>query len=214
MGYNQVFPHVGSNTQIQVLGSNKPIWPLVTGTFGGTDFIHSLLGEATDHISQTSLTDLNAAISDAEHQNSQELFDKLKTLVKLVPSASSDLDTIQQNGQVLANQGNTFHLQGTPGDGPAITAQEIAKQIYPLLALRDKIMKSVTTAIEKVRAPVCADLDSWTQGCYWRNQRGFNCVRLVNYSGVSYALISKCSPSSNRFCELFLKMLQSPAQLS
>lgn len=157
MGYNQVFPHVGSNTQIQVIGSNKLIWPLVTGTFGGTDFIHSLLGEATDHISQTSLTDLNAAISDAERQNAQELFDKLKTLVKLVPSASSDLDTIQQNGQALGNQGNVYHLQGTPGDGPAITAQEIAKLIYPFLALRDKIMKSVTTAIEKVSALVECD---------------------------------------------------------
>ena len=69
-----VFPHVGSNTQIQIAGTNKRVWPLVTGTFGGTDFIHSLLGEARDHISQASLTDLNAAISDAERQNSQELF--------------------------------------------------------------------------------------------------------------------------------------------
>ena len=152
LGYNQVFPHVGTNTQIVIPGTNKRIWPLVTGTFGGTDFIHSLLGEATDKISQTSVTDLNAAISDAERQNSQDLFNKLKTLVKLVPSGSADLDSIQQSGQALAGQGNNFHLQGTPGDGPAITAQEIAKTIYPILALRDKLMKTVTTAIDKVHA--------------------------------------------------------------
>lgn len=42
MGYNQVFPHVGSNTAITLGG--KRIFPLVTGTFGGMDFIHSLLG--------------------------------------------------------------------------------------------------------------------------------------------------------------------------
>lgn len=146
------------------MGTNKLIWPLVTGTFGGTDFIHSLLGEATDHISQTSLTDLKAAISDADRQNTQELFDKLKSLVKLVPSGSSDLESIQQNSQALAGQGNTFHLQGTQGAGPAITAQEIAKQIYPILALRDKLMKSVTTAIEKVRACYLevVDPDSWS----------------------------------------------------
>jgi hypothetical protein len=42
MGYNPVFPHVGSNTAITLGG--KRIFPLVTGTFGGMDFIHSLLG--------------------------------------------------------------------------------------------------------------------------------------------------------------------------
>jgi len=42
MGYRNVFPHVGSNTAIQVGG--KRIYPMVTGTFGGMDFIHSLLG--------------------------------------------------------------------------------------------------------------------------------------------------------------------------
>jgi hypothetical protein len=154
LGYNQIFPHVGSNTQIQITGTNKRVWPFITGTFGGTDFIHSLLGEATDHISQTSLTDLSAAISDAERQDAQDLFNKLKMLMNLVPSASSDLDTMQQNGQTLSGQGNAYHLQGKPGDGLAISAQEIAKQIYPFLALRDKIMKNVSTAIEKV----CASL--------------------------------------------------------
>lgn len=33
--------------------------PIVTGTFGGADFLHSLMGEATDHISQSSVTDLS-----------------------------------------------------------------------------------------------------------------------------------------------------------
>ena len=42
MGYRQVFPHVGENTAIHLGG--KTIFPLVTGTFGGMDFIHSLLG--------------------------------------------------------------------------------------------------------------------------------------------------------------------------
>lgn len=42
MGYRHVFPHVGENTAIRFDG--KTIYPLVTGTFGGMDFIHSLLG--------------------------------------------------------------------------------------------------------------------------------------------------------------------------
>jgi hypothetical protein len=42
MGHRNVFPHVGDQTQINLGG--KRTYPLVTGTFGGMDFIHSLLG--------------------------------------------------------------------------------------------------------------------------------------------------------------------------
>lgn len=52
-GYHNVFPHVGRNVKIRAPnGRDVPI--LVTGTFGGADFIHSLMGEATDHLSEVS----------------------------------------------------------------------------------------------------------------------------------------------------------------
>lgn len=38
--------------------------PLITGTFGSADFFHSLLGEATDKLSQSSVTDLSAKLND------------------------------------------------------------------------------------------------------------------------------------------------------
>lgn len=41
MGYNNVFPHVGSATEVTVRG--KRIYPLTTGTFGGLDFVVSVL---------------------------------------------------------------------------------------------------------------------------------------------------------------------------
>lgn len=49
----------------------KQVYPLVTGTFGGVDFLHSVLGEATDHVTQTEVDQtevdqLNAALSQAE----------------------------------------------------------------------------------------------------------------------------------------------------
>jgi len=155
LGYTQVFAHVGTNTQIQ-LPNGKRVWPMITGTFGGVDFIHSLLGELTDHISQTSVTDLNAAITVAEHQNSQELYDKLKGLLNLVPSGQNDLEGIQQqSSQALGQggqggQGQGFYLQGTQGEGIAVSAEEIVRQIYPIFALRDKIIKTVVTVIDKV----------------------------------------------------------------
>jgi hypothetical protein len=150
LGYNQVFPHVGVNTQIQVVGYPKTIWPLVTGTFGGTDFIYSMLGDASDHLSEISITDLNIAISDAERQNTQAIFEKLRFLLKMVPSGLADLESIQQNSQKLASQGNFFHLQGAPGAGPAITAQDISRAIYPIMGLRDSIVQSVVSSTDKV----------------------------------------------------------------
>jgi len=44
LGHQQVFPHVGANTRINLRG--KHVYPLVTGTFGGVDFLHSVIGEA------------------------------------------------------------------------------------------------------------------------------------------------------------------------
>lgn len=50
-GYTNVFPHVGQNVKVRA-SNGRDVYPLVTGTFGGADFIHSLMGEATDHLSQ------------------------------------------------------------------------------------------------------------------------------------------------------------------
>jgi hypothetical protein len=63
MGYNNVFPHVGANAGINLRG--KHVYPLVTGTFGGVDFLHSVLGEANDHITQTEVEEMDAALSQA-----------------------------------------------------------------------------------------------------------------------------------------------------
>lgn len=40
MGYSAVFPHVGSATEINLKG--RRVFPLVTGTFGVVDFLHSV----------------------------------------------------------------------------------------------------------------------------------------------------------------------------
>ncbi|KAF5393285.1 hypothetical protein D9757_000600 [Collybiopsis confluens] len=58
MGHSEVFCQVGDQVRIPAPGG-RMVAPIVTGTFGGSDFMHSLLGEATDHLSQASVTDLN-----------------------------------------------------------------------------------------------------------------------------------------------------------
>ncbi|KAF2164844.1 hypothetical protein M409DRAFT_56215 [Zasmidium cellare ATCC 36951] len=69
LGLHNVFPMVGTQTMINLHG--KQVYPLVTGTFGGVDFLHSVLGEATDHVTQaevnqTEVDQLNNALSSAE----------------------------------------------------------------------------------------------------------------------------------------------------
>ncbi|KAK8250527.1 heterokaryon incompatibility protein Het-C-domain-containing protein [Phyllosticta capitalensis] len=51
LGFHNVFPHTGTATQMNIHG--KHVFPLVTGTFGAVDFLHSVLGEATDHFTQS-----------------------------------------------------------------------------------------------------------------------------------------------------------------
>lgn len=67
LGYNNVFAHVGTQAGINLRG--KQTYPLVTGTFGGVDFFHSVLGEANDHITQTEIDEVNTALIDAVSAN-------------------------------------------------------------------------------------------------------------------------------------------------
>lgn len=43
LGERDVFPHVGRNTLMNIYGARGPVFPIVTGTFGGVDFLHSVM---------------------------------------------------------------------------------------------------------------------------------------------------------------------------
>jgi hypothetical protein len=45
MGETDIFPHVGNNTKLNIAGARGSVYPIVTGTFGGVDFLHSVTGE-------------------------------------------------------------------------------------------------------------------------------------------------------------------------
>jgi len=45
MGERDVFPFVGRNTRLSIPGAREEVYPIVTGTFGGVDFLHSVTGE-------------------------------------------------------------------------------------------------------------------------------------------------------------------------
>ncbi|WWC85344.1 uncharacterized protein L201_000207 [Kwoniella dendrophila CBS 6074] len=146
MGYHNVFPHVGRNTQIQA-PNGKSVFPLVTGTFGGADFIHSVMGEATDHLSQQSVSDLTKQMTNArsisEGQSSSA--DTLRQLFFSLPGGegndmSRDLDGIQNM------------RAGQPGgvDPSNMSPQELHDTLWKILSFRDSVMKRVENTIDRI----------------------------------------------------------------
>ncbi|CAK7222746.1 hypothetical protein SBRCBS47491_004964 [Sporothrix bragantina] len=67
LGYGQVFAHCGANAQINLRGHR--VFPIVTGTFGAVDFLHSVLGEATDHFTQSEVDEVDIALKNAEEKS-------------------------------------------------------------------------------------------------------------------------------------------------
>ncbi|KAI9883634.1 MAG: hypothetical protein M1823_004599 [Watsoniomyces obsoletus] len=64
IGLTNVFPHTGVATEMNLHG--RRVFPLVTGTFGAVDFLHSVLGEATDHFAQTEIDEMDIALGEAQ----------------------------------------------------------------------------------------------------------------------------------------------------
>lgn len=68
LGYRDVFPHCGARAQISLRG--RSVYPIVTGTFGAVDFLHSVLGEANDHFTQSEVDEVDIALKNAEQNTS------------------------------------------------------------------------------------------------------------------------------------------------
>ncbi|KAG8910285.1 hypothetical protein FRC01_006412 [Tulasnella sp. 417] len=146
-GWN-VFPHVGERTKIAA-PNGQYVYPLVTGTFGGSDFIHSVLGEATDHLSQSSLTELNTQIDTANKKQSSGgvgSIGNIKALSSAIPGVGGpggdmdrEVDTMERN------------RAGTQGKDPnQMSPQEIRNAIWPVLLFRDNLVMKIEMVIEKI----------------------------------------------------------------
>lgn len=116
LGFQNVFPHVGQGTMLNVRG--KHIYPLTTGTFGMVDFYHSVLGEATDHFAQSEISEMDNAMGMAESaaQSNNPLMALVKLLSKVpVPGTRELCDEAQQlqtNSQRAAEENRSRGMGG------------------------------------------------------------------------------------------------------
>ncbi|MCJ1467725.1 hypothetical protein MMC07_006350 [Pseudocyphellaria aurata] len=154
LGERGVFPHVGRRTKINLPGARQSVYPLVTGTFGGVDFLHSVMGEFNDKATQSEIQELEGTIQQSQNTG-QGNASLLQDILNQVPSGlfggkdeAGKADELQANAQAAQLQ-NT-HI--TPREPEAFTVQlqEVTKQIYPILEWHDEIMQSITETIEKI----------------------------------------------------------------
>ncbi|KAK4662545.1 Glycine-rich signal peptide [Podospora pseudopauciseta] len=167
LGYHNVFAHCGSSTQINLNG--KRVYPLVTGTFGAVDFLHSVLGEATDHFTQSEVDEIDIALKAAEQNSNSSSGQRgflgsgssgpdFISLVSQLPSVGDGFASQarslkaasaaqeQQNMQQLTRD----NVNQVPGMNPNFDPVKVSGQIYPILEFRDKIVRSINNMISKI----------------------------------------------------------------
>lgn len=137
-GHSQVFTHVGDNVKVRSPDGHM-VAPLVTGTFGGADFIHSLLGEAQDHLSEASVSDLQKTVRDARSKGSSPINDLLGLLHNVPGSTSSGLSRDAESLQ-----------QGPSRDPETMNPQEIYANLFRILSFRDSVMMSIEKTMERI----------------------------------------------------------------
>ncbi|KAJ3735714.1 heterokaryon incompatibility protein Het-C-domain-containing protein [Lentinula guzmanii] len=152
MGHQDVFTHVGDQVRVHA-PAGKLVAPIVTGTFGSSDFIHSLLGEATDHLSQASVTDLNKE------------FDKARaTQQRSGPGGATDPTSVLRDlffslpggsgNEMSREMESVQRIRAGPQQGgkrpEEMNPQEIHAVLWQVLTFRDSVAKKIEKTIEKI----------------------------------------------------------------
>ncbi|KAL7623653.1 hypothetical protein AAE478_005205 [Parahypoxylon ruwenzoriense] len=175
MGYRSVFPYCGSDSEITLRG--RRVFPIVTGTFGGVDFLHSVLGEANDHFTQSEVDQLDVALKNSEQGSSKpsgggtargfggglgSSAGDFISLVSQLPGIGGGMasearglermaeDQQRRNEQQDAHYGTRANQNVVPGMSESFDPVKVSKQIYPILEFRDKIVKAINRGIAKI----------------------------------------------------------------
>jgi Heterokaryon incompatibility protein Het-C len=114
LGMNNVFPHTGTATAINLRG--KHTFPLVTGTFGMVDFFHSVLGEATDHFTQSEINEMDNALGSAQSSQSSSPLNTFTNVLSKIPGTRDlcvEAEKLQASSQAQAQA--TRQSSGTRG---------------------------------------------------------------------------------------------------
>ncbi|KAL4784482.1 heterokaryon incompatibility protein Het-C-domain-containing protein [Aspergillus varians] len=160
LGESEVFPHVGRDTQVEIEGVSNPVYPIVTGTFGGVDFFHSVLGEISDKATQSEIQSLEGVMNESQGGPPSESF--LQDLLSKIPDGlmgNSDekagrMDELKAESD-HAKEENRRVSPREPEEW-ATYLDDVQRKIYPVLEWHDDLLKSINQAIETI--PILPEL--------------------------------------------------------
>ena len=113
LGERGIFPHVGRNTSINLPGARHPVSPLITGTFGGVDFLHSVMGEFSDKATQSEISQLEGTMNSNSKNNTSVLQDLLNQIPSGVfgdKDQAGKADELQQNATGMSPNPYTLKM--------------------------------------------------------------------------------------------------------
>ncbi|TQS35062.1 hypothetical protein Golomagni_04528 [Golovinomyces magnicellulatus] len=151
LGERDVFPHVGSCTRFQIQGVRDSIYPIVTGTFGGVDFLHSVLGEFNDKATQSEIQELEGTIrqeSKGDTSLLKELLGKIPKTIFEGKDHARNIDNLKTNS--ATTHMNSLSISSRQPEEFSNQIQEIIRQIYPVIEWHDDIMKTLIQKVEKI----------------------------------------------------------------
>ncbi|KAH8174526.1 heterokaryon incompatibility protein het-C domain-containing protein [Sarocladium implicatum] len=153
LGERDVFPHTGRRTQMQIEGVRNAVYPLVTGTFGGVDFLHSVVGEVSDKMTQNEIEELEGTLKESQKADTSVLRDLLDKIPDGIIGGNSSkkgqrIDEIQHDAQASQLQ----NMQVSPREPEEFTRyiQAMFKQIMPVIEFHDDVMQGISAAFEKI----------------------------------------------------------------
>jgi len=138
LGYQEVFCHVGDRVLINT--PNGPAPPLVTGTFGSADFMHSLMGEATDHLSAASVVNLSKKMDDASNSDDSSV-DWIRKILTKIPGIGGD-EKAQEAEDMKAK---AYHFN--PDN---YASEDVQRQFMSIVRWRDDLYRDITEKIEMI----------------------------------------------------------------
>ncbi|EAW10866.1 Het-C domain-containing protein [Aspergillus clavatus NRRL 1] len=160
LGESIIFPHVGRNTKLEVNSVQDYVYPIVTGTFGGVDFFHSVLGELSDKTTQSEVQCLEGVINESQNGTPSQSF--IQDLLSKIPEGLIG-DRDNQAGKMdefktKAEDAKAHNQEISPREPEEWTRylDDVHRQVYPVLEWHDNLIKSINRAIEKI--PVLPEL--------------------------------------------------------
>ncbi|OTA98896.1 hypothetical protein M426DRAFT_325603 [Hypoxylon sp. CI-4A] len=152
LGERDIFPHVGRSTKIEIPGARHRVYPCITGTFGGVDFLHSVTGEVSDKLTQNEISELEGTLDETSRKNDTSI---LEGLIDKIPDGIFGGDNKKQKMEDIQSNANNAQMENTsisPREPEEFTEyiQQVFQQIMPAIEFHDELIKGISEAIEKI----------------------------------------------------------------